>query len=261
LRHRSGGLAFDLNYTYSKSIDIGSNAERINEFEGFGFASQVINSWFPNQLRAVSDYDARHQINANWVYELPVGHGKQFGGGLGRLANAILGGWSVSGLWRWSTGYPLSFFSPLWATNFQLQSPAVMTGKAPETGTFIVAQASGGTGPNLFKDPGITDPTNPNAAINQFRAAFPGEAGDRNILRGPGTFSIDTGLSKLWHTTENQTLKLTWEVFNVTNSPRFDVGTLSLNSNNYLSSSTSFGNFSSTLSNPRVMEFALRYTF
>jgi len=261
LRHHSGGLAFDLNYTYSKSIDIGSNAERINEFEGFGFASQIINAWAPNQLRAVSDYDARHQINANWVYELPVGQGKRFGPHLGRAANAIVGGWSISGLWRWSTGYPLSFFSPLWATDFQLQSPAVLSGKAPQTGSFIVGQASGGTGPNLFKDPGITDPANPNAAINQFRPAFPGEAGDRNILRGPGTFNIDAGLSKLWHTTESQTLKFTWEMFNVTNTPRFDVGTLQLNGNNYLSSVTSFGNFNSTLSNPRVMEFALRYSF
>jgi len=261
LRRHAGGLVFDLNYTYSKSIDIGSNAERINEFEGFGFASQIINAWFPNQLRAVSDFDATHQINANWIYEFPVGHGKQFGAGMGRLSNAILGGWSISGLWRWSTGYPLSFFSPLWATNFQLQSPAVLVGKRPQTGSFIVAQAGGGTGPNLFQDPGITDPNNPSAAINQFRAAFPGEAGDRNILRGPGTFNIDTGLNKLWPITESQSVKFSWEVYNVLNTPRFDVGTLQLNSNNYLSSSTSFGNFSSTLSNARVMEFALRYTF
>jgi len=68
------GSGVDINYTYSKSIDIGSNAERINEFEGSGFASQVINSWSPKQLRAVSDFDATHQINSNWVYELPVGH-------------------------------------------------------------------------------------------------------------------------------------------------------------------------------------------
>jgi hypothetical protein len=262
LRRHTGGLVFDLNYTYSKSIDVGSNAERINSFEGIGFASQIINAWFPNQLRAVSDFDATHQINANWIYELPVGNGKHFGGGMGHLANAILGGWSVSGLWRWSTGYPLSFFSPLWATNFNLQSPAVLSGTAPQTGSFIVAQAGAGTGPNLFKDPGITDPNNPNAAINQFRAAFPGEAGNRNILRGPGTFNVDMGLSKLWHTTESQTLKFTWEVFNVTNTPRFDVGTLQLTTtNNSLSSSTVFGNFTSTLSNARVMEFALRYSF
>jgi len=65
----------------------------------------------------------------------------------------------------------------------------------------------------------------------------------------------------LWHTTESQTLKFTWEMFNITNTPRFDVGTMQLNGNNNLASVTSFGNFSSTLSNPRVMEFALRYSF
>ena len=59
------GLTFDVNYTYSKSIDVGSNAERINEFEGGGFASQIINAWSPNQLRSVSDFDNTHQINAN----------------------------------------------------------------------------------------------------------------------------------------------------------------------------------------------------
>ena len=65
-------MEFDLNYTYSKSIDAGSNAERINEFEGFGFGSQIINSWFPQQNRAVSDFDTTHIVNANWVYQLPL---------------------------------------------------------------------------------------------------------------------------------------------------------------------------------------------
>jgi len=263
LRHAmTHGLQFDLNYTYSKSIDVGSNAERINEFEGFGFASQVINSWFPNQLRGVSDFDTTHAINSNWVWELPVGRGKRFGSGIGSLVDAVVGGWTVSGLFRWSTGYPFSIFSPLWATNFQLQSPAVLSGKRPETGSFIVAEPGGGVGPNVFKEPGITDAaTNPSAALNQFRAAFPGEAGMRNGLRGPGTFNIDSGVSKSWRITERQSLKFTWEMFNVTNTPRFDVGTMQLNSNNYLNNSSSFGNFSSTLSNPRVMEFALRYNF
>ena len=81
----------------------------------------------------------------------------------------------------------------------------MLTGPKPQTGSFIVAQANGGTGPNVFKDPGITDAsTNPDAAINVIRPAFPGEKGNRNIFRGPGTFNIDTGLSKLWHTTETR---------------------------------------------------------
>lgn len=261
LRHRSGGLDFDINYTISKSIDAGSNAERINEFEGFGFGSQIINSWFPQQNRAVSDFDTTQMVNANAVYELPIGRGKKFGGNMGRIANGIFGGWTISGLWRMSTGYPFSLFSPEWATNYQLETPAVPLSNArPKTGSFIVAQANGGTGPNVFQDPGITNATS-SSAINLFRAAFPGEAGLRNGLRGPGTFNIDTGLSKSWHITEDQFVKVGWWMFNATNTPRFDVGTMSLNGNNSLSSSSSFGNFSSTLSNARVMEFSARYSF
>ncbi len=40
---------------------------------------QVVNSWDPNALRAVSDFDTTHQFNANWIYELPFGKGKAFG--------------------------------------------------------------------------------------------------------------------------------------------------------------------------------------
>jgi hypothetical protein len=263
LRHRSGGLAFDLNYTYSRSIDDGSNAERVSTFEGGGFASQIINSWFPRQNRAVSDFDTTQIFNANWVYELPFGRGKHFGGGINRAVNAVVGGWTVSGLGRYSTGYPFTLISPEWATNYDLETPAVPISSArPKTGSFIVAQSGGGTGPNVFKDPGITDAgTNPNAAINLFRPAYPGEGGLRNGLRGPGTFGIDTTVTKNWAIRESQLVKFSWSMYNVTNSARFDVGTMQLNGNDQLSASSSFGNFSSTLSNPRVMEFMLRYVF
>jgi hypothetical protein len=263
LRHRAGGLAFDLNYTYSRSIDDGSNAERVSTFEGGGFASQILDSWFPRQNRAVSDFDTTQIFNANWVYELPLGRGKHFGGGMGSFANAVLGGWTVSGLWRYSTGYPFTLLSPEWATNYDLETPAVPVSAArPKTGSYIVAQAGGGTGPNVFRDPGITDSsTNPNAAINLFRPAYPGEGGLRNGLRGPGTFDIDTTVVKSWAIRESQLVKFSWSMYNVTNSARFDVGTMQLSGDNSLSTSSSFGNFSSTLSNPRVMEFMLRYVF
>ncbi|MGA7755521.1 MAG: carboxypeptidase-like regulatory domain-containing protein [Candidatus Sulfotelmatobacter sp.] len=244
------GLEFDLNYTYSRSIDTGSNAERINQFEGGGFASQVINSWYPKQLRAVSDFNNTHQFNANWVWELPFGRAKRFGAGMNRIENAIVGGWTLSGLWRWSSGYPFTVGSGFgWATNFELESAAILNGPAPKTGTFKI----GGNTPNVFQ--------NPATALTAFRQSFPGESGQRNELIGPGTFNIDASLSKSWNITETQVVKFTWETFNITNTPRFDVGTMQLNGNNSISNSTSFGNFSSTLSQQRVMEFALRYSF
>jgi hypothetical protein len=249
LRKHSGGLTFDINYTYSKSIDVGSNAERISVFEGLGFSSQIINAWMPKQLRAPSDFDTTHMINSNWVYELPVGKGKAFGGNLGKIGDALLGGWQISGLWRWSTGYPFDVYAfNNWATNWDLESYGVLNGPKPKTGQFTLA----GNTPNVFQDPA--------AALNSFRYSLPGESGQRNELRGPGSFDIDMGLAKAFHITESQSLKLSWEVFNVTNTPRFDVGSM-MNNNNYLDSAGSFGNFINTLSQQRVMQLGARYTF
>jgi hypothetical protein len=248
LRHAmSSGLQFDLNYTFSKSIDIGSNAERINEFEGFGFASQVINSWSPNQLRAVSDFDTTHQINANFVYELPFGRGRRFGSGMGKIANAVIGGWGLSGIFHWTSGLPFSMGGGAgWPTNWQLQGEAVQT--AP-TGKIGVFRDSAGN-PNMFKDT-----TQASAA---FRFPYPGESGQRSELRGPGYFELDDGLWKTWNITETKLLKFSWEVFNVTNAVRFDAAQ---SANQFALTFGNFGAYSNTLSKPRVMQFSLRVDF
>jgi hypothetical protein len=253
LRHgMSGGLQWDFNYTYSKSIDIGSNAERINQFEAFYQFDQVINSWSPNQLRAVSDFDTTHQFNTNWVYDLPFGRGRHFGGSSNRWVEAVLGGWEWSGLARWTSGFPTTISTGCcFPTNWELYSSAILTGPKPETGQFIDSNGN----PNLFRDP--------TTAGNSFRFSYPGESGQRNELRGPGYFGIDTGLNKSWAITESQSVKLSWEVFNVTNSVRFDVAPLPQSSNGRLDSAATdvFGTFTSTLTKPRVMQFALRYSF
>ena len=255
-RRMADGLQFDLNYTYSKSMDVGSNAERINHFQGSGFASQVLNSWFPKQLRGPSDFDVTHQINTNWVYQLPFGRGKHFGREMNRWLDAAVGGWTVSGLWRWTSGYPFSISSGFgWATNFDEQSLAVLNGKRPRTGTFIHQGQ-----PNVFSNP--YTPGDPTSAVYQFRAALPGESGQRNNFRGPGTFNVDLSVSKGWKITERQSLRASAEAFNLTNTPRFDVGTMQLGlAGNSITNQAAFGNFSSTLSNPRVLEFSLRYSF
>jgi len=247
LRHQvSHGLTWNFNYTYSKSIDIGSNAERVSLFEGFGFASQVINAFEPGALRSVSDYDTAHQFNTSWVYELPVGHGKKWGANWNRAFDAALGGWSWSGLARWTSGFPFSVGNGFdFPTNWELTGNAVLSGAKPKTGTFT---DSGGD-PNVFQ--------NKDTAINSFRFPFPGESGNRNNLRGPGYFGIDMAVRKSWKFTERQALSFTWDVYNITNSVRFD----SANIFPTIDTSGSFGKYANTLTRPRVMEFALRYSF
>ena len=87
LRHAmAAGLQFDFNYTFSKAIDVGSNAERVNGFESGGIAynSQVINAFSPNLWRAVSDFDTTHQLNANWIWDVPFGRQPPLGRGIKR---------------------------------------------------------------------------------------------------------------------------------------------------------------------------------
>jgi len=252
------GLQFDFNYTYSKSIDIGSDAERVNQYEGGsafggGFASPIINTWMPNQLRGPSDFDATHQFNANWIYQLPVGSGQRVA--THGLMNAIFGNWELTGIFRMTSGFPTTVADGnYWPTNWENSSMAILVGPKPESGTFMV-----NGNPNLFKDP--------TAAIQDFRFAYPGESGERNNIRGAGSFGIDMGLGKSWKMTESSALRFSWETFNITNSVRFDAAALEPyagsngEGNLSLTNSTNFGYYTSVLTNPRVMQFALRFSF
>ncbi|MFY9530808.1 MAG: hypothetical protein WAR24_18050, partial [Candidatus Acidiferrales bacterium] len=246
----SGGLLFDLNYTLSKSIDIGSDAERIKPGVG-GFNSEIVNSWSPGLQRGLSDFDTTHQINANWVWEVPVGKGRHWASGASRWLDAVIGGWQLSGLSRWTSGFPFSiqngFFFP---TNFNLPGQAVQIAPAPQTGSYYLT-IPGASGPaiNVFKDP-VT-------AINAFRFPFPGEVGNRNNLRGPGYFSTDLSLQKAWSLGESRSLRLGWDVFNVTNSYRFDAASTFP----FIDTITTFGNYGNTINDSRKMNFSLRFEF
>jgi len=251
LRKRmSQGIQFDFNYTYSKSIDISSDAERIDAWSGLG--GQIINSWSPGDLRAVSDFDAAHQINANWVVELPFGRGKALAGNAGGVAEAFIGGWELSGLARWTSGFPISMSNgATWPTNWQLGGAAVTVGPVhPHT----TIRTDGSV--NLF--PADLPQLPLGLGIGPFRHDLPGESGTRNNVRGPGYAGLDMALSKRWHMPygESHSLLFRWEVFNVPNLKRFDVQTITTDI-----SSTAFGVYSGLLTQPRVMQFALRYEF
>jgi hypothetical protein len=241
----SQGVQFDFNYTYSKSIDQQSDAERVDAWSGL--SGNIINSWSPDALRGVSDFDTTHQINANFLAELPFGKGKPVATNAGGFLNAVIGGWQLSGLARWSSGFPIGISNGFtWPTNWQLSGSAIVTGH-PDT---HLTRAPDGT-PNIFPDP--QGPT----GIGAFRHVLPGESGARNSLRGPGYAGLDLGLSKRWVMpySDHHSLQFRWEVFNVFNQVRFDVQTLTTG----LDAGPSFGQFSGLLTNPRVMQFALRY--
>jgi carboxypeptidase family protein len=257
-RSLSHGVQFDFNYTFSKSIDISSDAERV-AFNG-GLSSGlggVINTWNPGLQRGISDFDTTHQLNANWIVQLPFGKGKRFGANGGRVLDAVIGGWELSGLTRWTTGFPVNISNgATWPTNWQLPGNATVIGPTNARTTQGVLKA-GQSVVSLFP----TDlPDLPNGfGKGPFRHDFPGEVGGRNQVRGDGYSGFDMGLGKMWTMPykESHRLDFRWEVFNVFNVNRFDVASVT----NGIDQGEAFGNYSGLLTSPRVMQFSLRYEF
>ena len=253
--HWHNNLQGQFNYTFSKSLDEASAAERIGPYEGTGGTGNdlngggiVINSWDPLSLRGLSDFNAKHQINSNWVYSLPFGRGQMLAGGAGTLLNALIGGWHVSGVFRWTTGFPITVDNGFaWATNWNIEGDAMPNGPLPATTNGYVASVQG---PDIF--------ANPQAAINAFRQDWPGESGVRNNVIGAGLFNIDTGVAKDFSLGEDRSLEFSWQTFNMTNSVSYNVRSAQPSLG---FGPDQFGKYSSALTTPRFMQFALRFSF
>lgn len=104
---------------------------------------------------------------------------------------------------------------------------------------------------------------NPAAAQAAFTIPLPGQVGSRNVLRGDGFASLDISLGKYWKLPwENHSVQFLWQVFNAPNLTRFNaqgVGSSLLTS--LTQAPTHFGAYTSLLTQPRVMQFSLRYEF
>jgi hypothetical protein len=253
-RKMSHGLQMDASYTYSKCIDIGSDVER-NAISAFSAYGAIVNGFRPKANRGVCDFDTTHIVNGDAIYELPFGKGRAFGAHANRFVDALIGGWTLSGLWRWTSGLPFSIYGPGYPSSYVYHSNMVQTGPIETKKNF-----AGGL-PEVFADPNglqgavsTVYPT-PNPGT-PWRLPYAGEIGTRNNFRGDGYFGIDTGLSKTWTIKEGQNLRFAWEIFNVTNSVRFDVRSI-VN----VEGQGGFGQYQSLLTAPRVQQFSLRYEF
>lgn len=236
-------LQADLNYTYSKSMDIVSQAERLNTSPGDNYA-QILNSWEPNQLYGVSDFDATHQLNSNYLWVLPFGRGKRFLGSAGRMVDELAGGWQSTGILRWTSGLPFTMDNgAYYPTNWDIEGWATQTSKIPSHA------AARGHLTQRFADPA--------AVFASFSHALPGESGTRNPMRGDGYFSWDSGLDKDIAIGERAKVQLRWEMFNITNSVRFDSHSISAT----LDNPQNFGQATALLTNKRLAQFSARVEF
>jgi len=214
------GLQGQINYTFSRCMDEVSNGGLLQ------FSAGAILSPLPGELArnyGPCDYDVRHNLNAQYVYQLPIkvqNHG---------LAHA-LNGWQVSGTVFWHSGLPFSVLS----TPYSANGNGIVQGGGPQFATVV-------PGVPLYDHnpiPGVTQPgtiqwLNPNAFVSVVDPSTGAcNGGDspqncqfgtlgRNALRGPNFFWSDFYLTKMFPLNERVKLRLEAQVFNVFNHPNF----------------------------------------
>jgi hypothetical protein len=265
LRQRLSNLTLDFNYTYSHSLDDSSGLQ-----SDFGFGSQNNSGPFiENPIRqganyGNSDFDIRHLINAFAVWQMPFGKGRALMNTSNRALDAVIGGWQLSGIFRWNTGLATGspFDDARWATNWNVQ--ANVTPTVPiHTCVGIAPDGS----PKLFGGSGCDI----KAIYQGFRNAYPGETGPRNYIRLPGYMNTDLGLAKSFTMpwSEKHKLQLRWDVFNVANLQRYGLvdgsrtgfGVARDPALRNLNPPTNWSNLVQIQGQPRVFQVGARYSF
>jgi hypothetical protein len=242
VRSMKNGLSVRVAYTYSHSLD--NTPEELETNSGDAPNGRNYGAWYGS-----SDFDVRNRVSANYVYELPFGHGKpmlQSG-----PAAWILGNWRTSGVYTFYSGHPFqanwgnesSFLDPYgFATAVPNQVASVRYLKKQTCWFFDSANS------NCSKyGSGLTTPyTDPGHYI----------VGNvkRNTLVGPETQLFDIDLVKEIPIHERFNAEFRWEIFNLANHPVF--GQPSGNA-----SSGSVASITGLSADPRVMQFAARINF
>lgn len=164
-----------------------------------------MNNHDPNRDYGPSDFSVKHRFVASYVYQLPIGSGKRLLGGTNKAANALIGGWQVSGVTTFQTGFPYSIAATdvngLLNTFFQRANQVCN----PYTGFTKSVNEWFNTSCFVNPAPGVYGTTS------------------RNFLTGPGINNWDMGLAKTFAFTERAGFQLRIDTFNTFNHTQYAV--------------------------------------
>jgi len=258
----SHGLTFDLNYTFSHSLDnFGETQEN---------TCAVSDAFYFSRTYAPSLFDRRHAFNLLVTYDLPLGKGKSWASGA--FANKVLGGWTVSSIYTAASGLPLEVVdlnacsTEFGSTSFngapigliKTSSGAIDASRHnnPTTTNFGTNSSPGGV-PNAF--------ANPDDVVAQFRyPTFDDKRLGLGAIRGMVRWNVDFAIAKRTNITERVSTRFDLQLVNAFNHPMFGSTTFfgfNNEPNTDKSDPQSFGVLSQQFNSPRYIQIGLRFDF
>ena len=223
----SSGFGFGIAYTLSDSKDNTSEHLATQGSNSFPQEARNLDAWY-----GPSDFDIRHRLAVNYVFELPFGSNKKYA--TSGVGSAILGGWTWSGIYAIRSGRP-----------------------------FTVSQSSNNVGTSMFGMPNVTGSTPFPKTVDQwmtlegFQAVPSGTFGNeqRNQYRGPRWQSFDMSLARTFRINTRFGATLRWDIFNLFNSTNLGLP------NRNIASPATFGTITSLAGDARIMQLSARFAF
>ncbi len=238
----SHGLNFLGSYTWSKNLDFTSGTGSLSAFLLSFLTNDQTN---PSQARGVADFDREHRAVLSFVYAPP-----RLDEGPAAVRRA-LSQWQISGESVLQSGLPVTAVDSTAGSaygNISGFSRAQCTGANPASSGSLYSRLGG-----YFNSAAFTLPP----VIGDDGAATGFGSCGIGILRGPSELNLDLGVQRSFAITEASALEFRAEFFNFTNTPKFALPV----SDFAAGSNSSFGQITSTVANPRIIQFALKYSF
>jgi hypothetical protein len=204
-RRLTYGFSGSFNYTWSHSLDTVSNGGIV----AYSATDTIRPQTNPYNLRfsySNSDYDVRHNITANYVWDLPFKSSNNW-------MNYLIGGWNISGTFFYKTGYPFSITNAFGSALLNNFSSSVLLA---DNVNQPVNACTGGPSTHLNALPCLDS-----AKFGDPTAQADFGTNRRNSFRGPGYFDTDVSVNKTFKITERFNFIAGMNVFNVLNHPNF----------------------------------------
>ena len=247
VEHRfAQGLQFLGTYTISKSIDDASvKGGETTWLGGFTHLQD------PNNMkleRSLSEYDIPQNLTFSYVYQLPVGRGKHWGGNWNRWVDGFLGGWQTNGIWRLDNGFPVSL---------KLQGGTSLPTYGGQAPNLLAPLHRNGNDPTKWIGSNGQYFANPQDAVLPPQFTLGTAPRELPNVRLPGTNTAALSVFKEIPTgklREGSHLEFRAESFNAFNHPQFGCLANTVNTGN-------FGQINCQQNSPREVQLGLKLYF